>query len=573
MKPYRILLYAVVALLVTMSHIYAGDNIPTLIYPISGSALIPKGDFSGSQSPIKEYAIVDMNQLKSLKTGDKVQVVIGNSSVIMKTKSIKQRTDGTTWLGIPENYSSWDYILLTTSGDYAFGTLQAGSRTIKITPSYATGIVEIKELNPALEKPMGDDIKIPPPPPSESSSSNKKDLQNVLSKIPVVKAEDSSNYTTVDVMVYYTPGVVAYYGSEEAAKAAIQHFVDLTNQAFANSQVSLQIRIVAQQQIPYSDDGSPCQALDDLTDAKGIFSDMPSLRSRYGADLVVLLRRFNNSTNDACGCGWVLSSMTQKDWAANHAAFSVVQVGNSADGSAYYCSDFTFSHELGHNFGCAHDRAHASGSGIFPYSYGFINPAGTWGTIMAYHSSRIPFFSNPNVTYRGEPTGIAPNNPNAADNALTINQTKDFVASYMSSGGGGTSFETDGILINISTRGYVGTGDNVMIAGFCVYSRPLSIIIRALGPSLASYGVYGTLRDPMFEIRSPSGTLLYQNDDWIYDSSAPVLTSLGIQPSNSKEAAAAVTAYPGCFTVIVKGVGGSTGVALVEVYDIKLFLH
>jgi hypothetical protein len=60
--------------------------------------------------------------------------------------------------------------------------------------------------------------------------------------------------------------------------------------------------------------------------------------------------------------------------------------------------------------------------------------------------------------------------------------------------------ETDGILVNISTRGYVGTGDNVMIAGFCVYSRPLTIIIRALGPSLASRGVYGTLVDPMFEI-------------------------------------------------------------------------
>jgi len=135
------------------------------------------------------------------------------------------------------------------------------------------------------------------------------------------------------------------------------------------------------------------------------------------------------------------------------------------------------------------------------------------------------------------------------------------------------AFETDGYMVNLSTRGYVGTGDNVMIAGFCVSGRPLTVIIRALGPSLASRGVYGTLGDPMFEVRSPSGTLLYQNDDWIYALSAPVLTSLGIQPSNSKEAAAVLTVSPGCFTVIVKGVGGSTGVALVEVYDITLFIR
>lgn len=133
--------------------------------------------------------------------------------------------------------------------------------------------------------------------------------------------------------------------------------------------------------------------------------------------------------------------------------------------------------------------------------------------------------------------------------------------------------ETDGILINISTRGYVGTGDNVMIAGFCIADDPLTILIRALGPSLAARGVYGTISNPMFEIRDPrSGVLLYQNDNWQNDPSAGLMVELGVEPSNSKEAAAIVTAQPGCYTVIVRGVGGTTGVALVEVFDITPFL-
>ncbi|MEM2056630.1 MAG: hypothetical protein QXY99_04465 [Thermoproteota archaeon] len=132
-----------------------------------------------------------------------------------------------------------------------------------------------------------------------------------------------------------------------------------------------------------------------------------------------------------------------------------------------------------------------------------------------------------------------------------------------------SSFETEGILVNISTRGYVGTGDNVMIAGFCVAGAPLTVVVRALGPSLASRGVAQTLPDPMFEIRDPaSGGLYYSNDDWVQDSSASYLRAIGAQPQNSKEAAAIVTAYPGCYTIIVKGARGATGVGLVEVFDI-----
>lgn len=555
---------------------YTQDAIPVLIEPLNGALSIPTPDGIGSsQQPVAQKAILNMECLRNLNVGDRVMVSLGGVNAVIRTTNIVRRSNGVAWTGVPENYSSWDYILITTVGDYAFGTIQTGERTIKLKPSYATGIVDAQELNPAFEKPIGSDVMIPSLP--TGSAPPQKDSTNTLKGVHILKSPSSeSNYstgsTTVDLMVYYTPGVVAYFGSEDAVRAGIQHLVDLTNQALLNSQISLQIRLVYCQQVSYPDDGSPSQALNDLTNATGVFSDMPSLRNRYGADLVMLMRRFNNATNDACGTAWLLPSTTQ-NW-ADAAAFSIVQIGQSVDGSPYYCSDFTFPHELGHNFGCQHDRAHASSPGIFNYSYGYIDPSGAWGTIMAYHSSRIPYFSNPNVFYNEAPTGVAPGLPNAADNALTISNTKDFVANYRSnSTGGGVGFETNGWLVNLSTRGYVGTGDNVMIAGFCV-SAPLTMVIRALGPSLATRGVYGALADPMFEVYNSAGQLQFVANDWINDPSASLLIQLGIQPQSPLEAAAVVTATaPGCFTAVVRGVGGTTGVALIEVYDITLFIR
>jgi peptidyl-Asp metalloendopeptidase len=88
-------------------------------------------------------------------------------------------------------------------------------------------------------------------------------------------------------------------------------------------------------------------------------------------------------------------------------------------------------HEIGHLFGCAHDVANAGGQGLFPYSYGqyFVGNSGkTWGTIMSYPGQRIPYFSNPELTYDGQPTGAS----GVRDNARTIRISKHFVSGYRS---------------------------------------------------------------------------------------------------------------------------------------------
>jgi len=122
---------------------------------------------------------------------------------------------------------------------------------------------------------------------------------------------------------------------------------------------------------------------------------------------------------------------------------------------------------------------------------------------------------------------------------------------------------------NISTRMDVGTGNNVMIAGFIVSgSQSKTVIIRALGPTLGSYGVANALSDPMLELHDSSDATVATNDDWQTGSQASQISSSGYAPNNSNEPALIATLAAGAYTAIVRGYNNSTGVALVEVYEL-----
>jgi hypothetical protein len=122
---------------------------------------------------------------------------------------------------------------------------------------------------------------------------------------------------------------------------------------------------------------------------------------------------------------------------------------------------------------------------------------------------------------------------------------------------------------NISTRMDVGTGNNVMIAGFIVSgSQSKTIIVRALGPTLSSYGVANALNDPMLELHDSTGATIATNDDWQTGSQASQISSSGYAPTNSNEPALIATLPAGAYTAIVRGYNNSTGVALVEVYEL-----
>ena len=124
-------------------------------------------------------------------------------------------------------------------------------------------------------------------------------------------------------------------------------------------------------------------------------------------------------------------------------------------------------------------------------------------------------------------------------------------------------------LANVSGRGFVGTGDNVLISGFIVGDvDSATIVVRALGPSLASFNVSNPLSDPMLTIYDANGSAIASNDNWQSDPNNVVLHKNGLAPKNTLESAIVLHLPAGAYTAIVSGANGGTGNALAEVYQI-----
>ena len=132
-------------------------------------------------------------------------------------------------------------------------------------------------------------------------------------------------------------------------------------------------------------------------------------------------------------------------------------------------------------------------------------------------------------------------------------------------------------LSNISTRAFVQTGDNVMIGGFIVQgTQSKRVIIRAIGPELIPFGVSDPLADPTLALHDSTGALIASNDNWMTTIIGGIITTdqvaairaSGHAPTNAMESAMIVTLPPGNYTAIVRGVSDTTGIGLVEVYDL-----
>src|SRR6267378_2148888 len=133
-------------------------------------------------------------------------------------------------------------------------------------------------------------------------------------------------------------------------------------------------------------------------------------------------------------------------------------------------------------------------------------------------------------------------------------------------------------LTNISTRALVETGDNVVIGGFIVQGSTASrVIIRAIGPELTQHGVPDALHNPTLELHDGTGALIASNDNWVMTIIGGIITqnkvrdimNSGHAPSNGLESAIIADLPPGNYTAIVRGVNDTTGVGLVEVYDLN----
>ena len=142
------------------------------------------------------------------------------------------------------------------------------------------------------------------------------------------------------------------------------------------------------------------------------------------------------------------------------------------------------------------------------------------------------------------------------------------------------SANTASILGNISTRTFVQTGDNVMIGGFIVQGTGAKrVIVRAIGPELGAppYDIPNALANPTLELHNGTGALIASNDNWRTTIIGGIITgnqvrdiiNSGYAPSDGRESAIIADLQPGNYTAIVRGVNDTTGVGLVEVYDLQ----
>lgn len=218
----------------------------------------------------------------------------------------------------------------------------------------------------------------------------------------------------VDVLVVWTPKARNSQGGITPMESLVSLAVLETNQAYEDSGVNFRLRLVGTEELTgYAENGDFQTELNRLTNPNdGWIDQVHAWRDADGADLVSMIV----DSAQYAGMAWLMTNVSP---AFQDHAFSVV---SRLTATGYY----SFGHELAHNMGCAHDRANAS-TGAYSYSFGYRTPDNAWRTIMAYSpGARLPYYSNPGVTWAGQPMGVA----NSAENWKSLNNTFPVVRAW-----------------------------------------------------------------------------------------------------------------------------------------------
>jgi peptidyl-Asp metalloendopeptidase len=318
-------------------------------------------------------------------------------------------------------------VTLAVRGTKMVGTITSGQRLYKIEPAEHNRhrLVEIDEdaMRPDHHPLVVPDDGTPAEPPAPEPNLQQPDARSAAATDAVTTAAAPTN-TVVDLLVVYTSTARTKQGGQAAMNALITLGVDLANQAYRNSQIAMQLRLVRAAEVAYAETGNMSTDLTRLQRTNdGFLDQVHQLRNQYKADMVAMIV---DNGGAYCGIAYVMANGPRASFASY--AFSVTDRDCVANN--------TLTHELGHNMGDAHDRA-SGGSGVFPYSYGYRDPIGKFRTIMAYacptvSCPRVKYFSNPKILINGRPAGIDHriNPTNSADNARSMNEVRNVIAAW-----------------------------------------------------------------------------------------------------------------------------------------------
>lgn len=460
--------------------------------PAEVAALPDRGDlvaYDKTRLPVRRGAytwhavqLSEEHALRAVANGDLVVTGPNGQPIHLQYERHVEHPDGNwTWIGRVPGAKPGAEAILTFGEKAVFGSIPYGDEEpLRLTTSggrawlMRTDRAVMARLDNAGVRPPKPDYLLPPRIARASTPG-----AQLFSAAQLAEAVTTTTTTTVDVLIGYTSGFASRLGGQSQATTRLTYLVDVTNQAYANSQIDAQVRLVRAMQVTYPDatpndsalyalTGVDCTEQPDgsldceLVGPPASLAPLHTARDQYGADLVSLVRNFNDPENESCGIAWIngggQSNITSND---EFTGMSVVSDSNGTGPGSFpdnlkVCSDETFAHELAHNMGSQHDRATAQGIddsnndgdlldpeeyGRYPYSFGHKTAAGSGNffTVMAYGNSgqtRYRVFSNPGITYcGGHACGVA----NTADNARSLRQTMPIIATFRATAGPGAS--------------------------------------------------------------------------------------------------------------------------------------
>ena len=246
---------------------------------------------------------------------------------------------------------------------------------------------------------------------------------NPASPKSLIQITGDDDGSRIDLLVVYDQAAQSEASGDAQVQVLIKTAIAETNNSYTKSLVNQRISLVGTALVNYDETKfNWVDALQRLTNpSDGYMDSVQPLRDATSADIVILMVAIDQPF---CGISW---QMDQGSESPAENAYGVVSLDCSLN-------KYSLSHELGHLMGSQNDRDNSSTPGMFPYSYGYQDALHQFRTIMADNKGcnceRINYWSNPQVTYLGFPTGNYPNQVNEADNALSLNNTALLVANF-----------------------------------------------------------------------------------------------------------------------------------------------
>ncbi|MCK5921484.1 MAG: hypothetical protein KAG66_11125, partial [Methylococcales bacterium] len=303
------------------------------------------------------------SDIAQLTVGDSIQFPALDSKTSYRVnieKVIRHSITDVTLIGSVENQGDSNRAIITVGQAGSYANIATPNGDYRIELDHGQNLLWTPSTQANFDTPSYiDDMLIP-----DRVESLRKPDGVISEQQGLVIKDASNNNTTIDLMILYTHALETRLGGAAALQTRLNHLVSVSNQAYEDSQVKINLRLVHTEPTNYSNNASANNSLLALQQHSGEFSQVPSLRTQYGADLVMLVQDYVPE-HFSCGLAYRLGDtntghMMGGTFGDQAYAFSIIHDGryDLSGGSYSFCPEHTLAHEVGHSLGAAHDQDH-----------------------------------------------------------------------------------------------------------------------------------------------------------------------------------------------------------------------